>query len=85
MLRSNLFDFSDADFVVKGTITVARSNDSAYHKKLAIKNNAPLISCISKFSNILIDNVEGLDIAMSMYNLLEYTRNYSKVTGSFWN
>ena len=83
MLRSNSFDFSDADFVVKGTITVARSNNAAYRKKLAFKNNAPLISCISKINNILIDNVEGLDIAMSMYNLLEYTKNYSKATGRF--
>ena len=34
---------------------------------------------------MLIDNAEDLDVAMSMYNLLEYSKNYSKTTGSLWN
>ena len=29
-----------------------------------------------------IDNAEDLDIVMPMYNLLEYSKNYKKVTGS---
>ena len=32
-----------------------------------------------------IDNAEDLDVVMSMYNLNEYSKNYSKTTGSFWN
>ena len=32
-----------------------------------------------------IDNAEDLDVVMSMYNLIEYSKNYSKTTGSFWN
>ena len=52
-------------------------------KKLAFKNNAPFVSCISK-NNILTDNAEDLDIIMPMYNLLEYSKNYSKTTESFW-
>ena len=85
MLRSHLFCFSDVYFVAKGTNTVARSNNAAYDKKLTFKNNAPFISRISKMNNILIDNVQDLDIAMPMYNLLEYSKNYSKATRSFWN
>ena len=54
-------------------------------KKLAFKNNAPFTSCISKIKNALIDNVEDLDIVMSMYNLLAYSKNYKNATGSFWN
>ena len=57
----------------------------AYDKKLAFKNNAPFISCSSKINNTLIDNAEDLDIVMLMYNLLEYSKNYSKITRSFWN
>ena len=49
------------------------------------KNNAPFISCISKIDNTLIGNVEGLDVAMPMYNLIEYSKNYRKTTGSWWN
>ena len=54
---------------------------------LAVKNGAPFISCISKINNVLIDNAENLyiDIVMSMYNLVEYSKGYSKTTGSLWN
>ena len=54
-------------------------------KKLAFKNNTPFVSCISKINNTLIDNAEHLNIVMPMYNLIEYSKNYSKTTGSFWN
>ena len=34
---------------------------------------------------VKIDNVEDLDVVMPMYNLLEYSKNYRKTTGSLWN
>ena len=52
---------------------------------MVFKKNAPFVSCISKIISTLIDNAEDLDIVMSMYNLLEYSKNYSKATGSFLN
>ena len=52
---------------------------------MAFKNNAPFISCVAKINNILIDSSEHLDIVMPMYNLIEYSKNYSKTTGSLWN
>ena len=52
---------------------------------MAFKNNAPLISCISKINNTLIDNAVNVDIVMPMYSLIEYSKNYSKTTGSLWN
>ena len=82
MLQSDLCDFNG---VVKGHITVTDPNNDAYDKKLASKNNAPFISCISKINNWLVDNAEDLDIVMSMYNMLEYSKNYSKTRGSFCN
>ena len=33
----------------------------------------------------LIDNTEDLDIVMLMYNLLEYSQNYSMKSGSLWS
>ena len=86
MLRSDLCDFSDAYIVVKGTIT-ATATDSKIRKNrpLAFKNNASFISCISKINNTLIDNAEDLDVAMPMYNLIEYSKNYRKTTDSSWN
>ena len=80
MSRSDLCDYSDAYIVVKGTIDLlaaaANENDKT-QKNVAFKNNAPFRSCISKIKSTLIDNAEYLHIAMSMYNLLEYSQNYS--------
>ena len=52
---------------------------------LAFENNVAFKSCISKINNTFIDNAEDLDIAMSMYNLLEYSDNYSLTSGNLWN
>ena len=78
MLQSDLCDYCDAYIVVKGTITVADPNDANYNKELVFKNSAPFISCKTKINNILTDNAEDLDIVMPMYNLIEYSKNYSK-------
>ena len=86
MLRSDLCDFSDAYIVVKGDITLEGDNDAnKRNKNLAFKNNAPFINCISKINGIKIDNAEDLNVVMPMYNLLEYSKNYRKTTGSLWN
>ena len=52
---------------------------------MVCKNNAPFINCITKINGIKIDNAEDLDVVMPMYNLLEYSKNYKKTTGSLWN
>ena len=85
MLRSHLCDFSDAYIVVKETIVITNPHNDAYKKELAFKNNAPFVSSISKINKTLIDNAEYLDFVMPMYNLLEYSKNYSRTTGSFSN
>ena len=85
MLRSNLGDCSDAYIVAEGEIAVKRDNNvNRRNKKLIFKNNAPFRSCISKINNTFIGNVENLDIFMPMYNLLEYSDNYSITSGSLW-
>ena len=85
ILRSDLCHFNDGHIVVKGTITVVRPNNASKNKKVAFKNNAPFIHCISKINGIKIDNAKDLDVVMPMYNLLEYIKNYRKTTGSLWN
>ena len=85
MLRSDLFDFSDAYFFLEGNIIVTNPNGAKRNKAVAFKNNAPFVNCISKSNGVQIDNAEDLDVVMSMYNLLEYSKNYRKTTGSLWN
>ena len=86
MLRYDLCDSSDAYVWVKGKITVTNPNDNAnFNKELTLKSNGPFISCISKINGELVENAEDLDIVMPMYNLLEYSKNYEKTSGSLFN
>ena len=43
-----------------------------------------MTNCISSINNIQIDNAEYIDVVMPMYNLIEYSDNYSKTSGSLW-
>ena len=70
---------------MKGTITATIPNGAKRNKAVAFKNNAPFINCISEINGVQVDNAEDLDVVMLMYNLLEYSKNYRKTTGSMWN
>ena len=85
MLRSYLCDFSDAYIVVKGNITATDPGNAKRNKRVAFKNNAPFINCISKINGVQIDNAEDLEVVMPMYNLVEYSKNCRKTRGSLWN
>ena len=85
MLRSDLSDYSDGHIVVKWIITIVRPNGAKRNKSVAFKNNAPFINRILKMNGIKIDYAEDLDVVMEMYDLLEYSKNYRKTTGSLWN
>ena len=91
MSKSSLCDYSDAYILVKGTITItgavadaaARQTDER-DKGVAFKNCVPFINCISEINNTQVDNAKDIDIVMPMYNLIEYSDNYAKATGSLW-
>ena len=89
MLRSDLCNFNDAYIAVKGAITLTKDTNRDFidvrNRFLTFKNNAPFTNCISKVNNVLIDNAENLHIAMFVNNLLEFSKNYKKTTGSLWN
>ena len=89
ILKSSLCDYSDTYIIVKGTITVnntaadgAAANN--INKKVIFKNCAPFINCISEINNTQVDNAKDIDIVMPMYNLIEYSDNYAKTSGSLW-
>ena len=91
MLRSNLCDYADAYILVKGTITITGAGDDDAAKRLdernkgvIFKNCAPFTKCISRINNTDIDNAKDIDIVISLYNLIEYSDNYSKTSESFW-
>ena len=39
---------------------------------------------MSKIDDTEIDNAQYIDIVMPMYNLIEYSNNYSKTSSSLW-
>ena len=66
ILRSDLWDFSDAYVAVKGVIAVTNLDDAKRNKAVAFKDNAPFINCILKINGVQIDNAEDLNIVMPM-------------------
>ena len=84
MLTSSLCDYSDAYILLSGTITVAevaagRGNNGIQE---VFKNFATFTNCISEINNTQIDNAIDIDVVMKMYNLIEYSDNYSKTYGN---
>ena len=74
VIKSNLCHYSDAYILVTGDIT-ATSADA--NTKAAFKNCAPFTKCINHINDEHADNADNLHIVMPMYNLIEYSDNYS--------
>ena len=85
ILTSNLCDYADAYILVRGTITItgagadaaARQADER-NKSLIFKYCAPFTKCISRINNAEIDTAQNINIVKLMYNLIDYSDNYSK-------
>ena len=72
-IKSSLCDYSDAFILVTGNITVTANNNT----DVAFKNCVPFSTCTTK-----INEANHIYIAMSVYNLIEYSDNYSDTSGS---
>ena len=86
MLMSNLCGYADAYILVKGIITITGGGDDATarqvgerNKGVTFKNSAPFTKCISRINDTDIDTAQDIDVVMPMYNVIEYTDNYSKI------
>ena len=91
MSKSNLCDYSDAYILVKGTITIRETGADAAARRaderckgVAFKNCALFTNCTSEINNTQVGNAKDIDIVMPLYNLIEYSDNYAKTTGSLW-
>ena len=52
--------------------------------KVAFKNCASFKKCITHINDEHVDDANDLDIVMPMYNLIEYSDNYSDTSGNLW-
>ena len=80
------YDFDEPNNAADNATDTNTANDNAFgKKKFVFKINALFINCISKINGVQIDNLEDLDVVISMCNLLEYSKNHRKTTGSLCN
>ena len=91
MLKSSLCDYSNANILVKETITItgAGANAPAQRagkgdKTVTLKDCAPFTRCISERNNTQVDNARDFGVVMQMYNPTEYSNNYAKKLESLW-
>ena len=86
-LRNDLSDFIHAYVVVTGKITVTNPGNDAnqYNRNVYLKNSASFFNCTLNINSQLIEDAQDLDIVIPIYNLLYYSKNVRKTTGSFWN
>ena len=80
-LESSLFNYSDTYVLVAGNINVARADNNT---KVVLKKCAPFRKSRTEINDTFIDEAEHINIAMPMYNLIEYSDNYSDTSGSLW-
>ena len=73
-LESSLCDYSDAYILVAGNITAAGGDANT---KVAFKNCAPFKECRTEINETFVNKTEHINIATPMYNLIEYSDNYS--------
>ena len=89
MLKSGLCDYSNAYILAKENMTVnniiaADAGASNTNKKVIFKNCALFKLCIRGINDTLVDNAKDSYIVMPMYNLIQYSDNYSKTSESLW-
>ena len=67
--------------MVRGDTTVTAAPEAW----IAFKKCTPFTKYIAEIDGTTtIDDAEDLDLVMPIYNLLEYSSNYSETTGCLW-
>ena len=80
-IEPSLCDYSDAYILVTGNITATPNNAAS---QVAFKNCAPFEKCRTEINETFVDETDFINITMPMYNLIEYSDNYSDTSGSLW-
>ena len=79
VIKSSLYDYSDAYILVTGNIAAADGNPDT---RVALRNCAPFAKYVTHIND---EDVDGnREVKMYMYNLIEYSDNYWNATGSLW-
>ena len=80
-IESSLCDYSDAYILVTGNISATPNNAAT---QVVLKNCAPFEKCRTEINETFVDEAAHINITMAIYNLIEYSGNYSDTSGSLW-
>ena len=80
IIKSSLFEYSDAFILFTGDITVTADNDT----NVPFKNCATISTYKTEINDVFIDEANHSYTAMPKFNLIEYSGNYSDVSGCLW-
>ena len=80
-IKLSLCDYSDAYILVTEDITVDAGNNT----DVAFENRAPFSTGKTEINDVFVDKANHIYNAMPMYNLIEYSDNYSDTLGSLWH
>ena len=89
-IESSLCDYSDTyilvtgDIAVTGAVVDAAGAQPQRKEKLNAATQVAFKNCTSEINDTFVDYANFINIAMPMYNLIEYTDNYSDTSGSLW-
>ena len=80
-IKSNFCVCSEPYIFVAGDMTFACGNKNT---KEALKRCALFKTCQTEISNAFVDEADFFYIVMHKYNLIEFSDNYSDISGSLW-
>ena len=80
-LESCICGYSDAYLFFTGNINIPGGNNNT---KVAFNNCLPFKKCRTEINENFIHEAGFINIIMPMYNLIEYSDNYSDTSGSLW-
>ena len=81
-IESSLCDYSGPYILVIGNIAATPNNAAT---QVVFKNCAPFKNCRTEINDTFVDYADFINITMPMYNLIEYSDNYSDTSGSLWD
>ena len=91
-IESSLCEYSEAYILVTENIAVQRRNNTdtadiaiGAIMQVTFKNCAPFKYCRTEINNTSVDYSNFINITVPMYNLIEYSDNYSDTSGSLWS
>ena len=62
----------------------ATRNVNARNRQVTLTNCTLFTECITEINNAEVDYVKDLDVVMPMYNLIECSNNYAKISEGLW-